>query len=119
MVLMRSCRPSSPSWSIFWGVLATLKSGSVALLTPASVAWADRTTATSSVKGLAYASSPLGSGLAAAKRRKISAARSRDGFFPLRAGVRLPAVALGRGRRVLGIGASRGPITLLGSSHDR
>src|SRR5262249_15713697 len=44
----------------------------VALLTPASVAWADRTTATSRVNGVTYWSSPLGSGMAALKRRNAS-----------------------------------------------
>src|SRR5665213_65527 len=40
--------------------------------TPVSVAWAESTTATSSVNGLTYLSSVLGSGLAALKRRNIS-----------------------------------------------
>src|SRR5215471_6841160 len=51
------------------GVDATWNSGPVALLTPASVAWADSTTATSKVYGSTCLSSPRGSGLAAAKRR--------------------------------------------------
>src|SRR5215470_16499410 len=51
------------------GVAATWNSGPVALLTPASVAWADSTTATSKVYGSTCLSSPRGSGLAAAKRR--------------------------------------------------
>ena len=41
--------PSSPSASMASGVSAAAKSVRVALLTPASVAWADSTTATSSV----------------------------------------------------------------------
>ena len=44
----------------------------VALLTPASVACADSTTATRSVNGLTNLSSPLGTGLAAANRSKIA-----------------------------------------------
>ena len=61
----------------------------VALLTPASVACADSTTATSSVKGLTYSSSPLGSGLAAARRAKISATRSGATLAALRPRARL------------------------------
>ena len=46
-------RPSaSPSATIFSGVSASAKSAGVALLTPASVACAESTTATSSVNGL-------------------------------------------------------------------
>ena len=52
MELMYGISPSSPSASIFCGVSATLNSRSVALLTPTSVAWADRATATTKVKGL-------------------------------------------------------------------
>jgi hypothetical protein len=63
---------ASPSASIFCGVSATLNSARVALLTPASVACADSTTATSSVKALTCSSSPFGSGRCMAKRRKIS-----------------------------------------------
>src|ERR1700739_3365434 len=51
------------------GVAATSNRGPVALLTPASVAWAESTTATSKVYGSTCLSSPRGSGLAAAKRR--------------------------------------------------
>ncbi len=40
---------ASPSFTIFSGVSAILNKGSVALLTEASVAWAESTTATSSV----------------------------------------------------------------------
>src|SRR5262245_36493458 len=72
---MYSRTESSPSAAIFLGVSATRNNGRVALLTPASVAWAERTTATSSVYGFVCSSSPLGSGLAAAKRAKISATR--------------------------------------------
>ena len=52
IVRMKSRTRSSPSASIFSGVSATAKSGPVARLTPRSVAWADSTTATSSVNGL-------------------------------------------------------------------
>ena len=64
IVLMRSRTLSSPSASIASGVSASAKSGRVALLTPASVACAESTTATSRVKGLTCSSSPFGSGLA-------------------------------------------------------
>src|SRR5215469_5141154 len=72
MVLMYSRKRSSPRSSIFCGVSATLNSSRVARLTPASVACADSTTATRSVKGLRCSSSPLGSGLAFWKRSKTS-----------------------------------------------
>ena len=71
MVLIRSRTRSSPSAAIFSGVSASANSAGVALLTPASVACAESTTATSSVNGLTCWSSPFGSGLArleAAKR---------------------------------------------------
>ena len=55
----------------------------VALLTPASVACADSTTATSRVKGFTYSSSPLGTGSASAKRRKISSIRAASAFSPV------------------------------------
>ncbi len=58
--------------TIFSGVSAAANSAGVALLTPASVACADSTTATSSVNGLTWLSSPFGSGLASWKRRKAS-----------------------------------------------
>src|SRR5262249_44132794 len=61
-----------PNAAIFSGVSAAANSAGVALLTPASVACAESTTATSSVNGLMCLSSPLGSGLAAWKRRKAS-----------------------------------------------
>src|SRR6184192_3028999 len=109
MVLMRSCTPSSPRANIFLGVSAALNRARVALLTPASVACADSTTATSNVKGLTYSSSPLGSGLAAATRSGDTLA------LALRGRVRLSGRGAGPGRTVLGIGASRGPITLIGS----
>src|SRR5262249_56934658 len=54
------------------GGSAAAKSAGVALFTPASVAWADSTTATSSVYGLMCCSSPRGSGSALWKRRKAS-----------------------------------------------
>jgi len=63
---------SSPSASIFCGVSATANRPRVALLTPASVACAESTTATSSVKALTCSSSPFGSGRCTEKRRKIS-----------------------------------------------
>ena len=63
MVLMRSRTRSSPSATIFSGVSASANSAGVALLTPASVACADSTTATSSVNGLTCCSSPFGSGI--------------------------------------------------------
>src|SRR6185312_7663696 len=72
MVLIFSASRSSPSAAIFSGVSATANSAGVALFTPASVACADSTTATSRVKGLMYWSSPFGSGLAAASRSKIA-----------------------------------------------
>ena len=52
MVLIRSCTRASPSAAILAGVSAAANSAGVALLTPASVACADSTTATSSVNGL-------------------------------------------------------------------
>ena len=54
---------SSPSAAIFSGVSASANSAGVALLTPASVACADSTTATSSVNGLMCWSSLFGSGV--------------------------------------------------------
>src|SRR6266404_4289830 len=72
MVLMVSRNFSSPSASIFCGVSATSNNVRVALLTPASVACADSTTATRRVKGLRCSSSPLGSGLALRKRSNAS-----------------------------------------------
>src|SRR5215472_5256520 len=72
MVLMYWLKRSSPSATILAGVSATANSAGVALLTLASVACADSTTATSNVNGVTYWSSPTGSGLAAAKRRNAS-----------------------------------------------
>jgi len=72
MVLINSRTRSSPSATIFCGVSASANSAGVALLTPASVACADSTTATNSVNGLMCCNSPLGSGLALAKRRNAS-----------------------------------------------
>ena len=112
MVLMRSCRSSTPSAAIFLGVSATLNSGLVALLTPASVACAESTTATSKVKGLTYSSSPLGSGLAAAKRAKISATRPGEARA-LRGRARLAGVGVGPGRMAFGMGASRARVALI------
>ena len=62
--LDESRKLSSPSAAIFSGVSAAGNSAAVALLTPLSVACAESTTATSSVYGLTYCSSVLGSGLA-------------------------------------------------------
>src|SRR5260370_35806234 len=72
MVLMESRKRSSPRAIIFRGVSGTSNSARVALLTPASVACADSTTATRSVKGLRCSNSPFGSGLAFWKRPKAS-----------------------------------------------
>ena len=72
MVRMYSPTFASPSASIFSGVSAALNKARVALLTPASVACADSTTATSSVKALTCSSSPFGSGRWTEKRRNIS-----------------------------------------------
>src|ERR1700723_3095201 len=72
MVLINSVTRSSPRATIFSGVSAIANNAGVALFTPASVACADSTTATSSVKGLMYLSSPFGVGLAAARRSKIA-----------------------------------------------
>src|ERR1700694_2843534 len=110
MVLMYSRNFSSPSASIFCGVSATLNNSRVALLTPASVACADSTTATSSVYGLRCSSSPFGSGLAL--RKRLNASRTSagvqglvevlrealTGFFAPRAG---PDSAAGRLRDFL------------------
>jgi hypothetical protein len=73
MVFTSSRTRSSPNAAIFCGVSAAANSAGVALLTPASVACAESTTATSKVNGLTCLSSPLGSGMAAWKRRNASA----------------------------------------------
>src|SRR3954453_7317606 len=89
MVLIASRNLSSPSAIIFCGVSAILNSARVARLTPASVACADSTTATSRVYGLRCSSSPFGSGLALRKRLKaswISAGVHGSGFTSLFAG---------------------------------
>ena len=91
--MIRSASPASPSAAILAGVSATANSARVALLTPASVACADSTTATSSVNGLTYSSSLFGSGLAAASRAKISSARASSAAFAA------PAGGGGRGMR--------------------
>src|SRR5579862_319607 len=72
MVLIRSRTRSSPSAAILAGVSASTNRAGVALLTPASVACAESTTATSNVNGLTYCSSVFGAGLASAKRRNTS-----------------------------------------------
>src|SRR3954454_22750367 len=69
---MNSRTRSSPSAAIFSGVSAAANSAGVALLTPASVACAERTTATSNVYGLMCASSVFGAELAFLKRRNAS-----------------------------------------------
>ena len=51
MVLILSSISATPSAAIFSGVSANWNSNFVALFTPASVAWADSTTATRRVKG--------------------------------------------------------------------
>ena len=69
IVRISSITRSSPSASIFAGVSASANSAGVALLTPASVACADSTTATSSVNGLMNSSSVCGIGRVSASRR--------------------------------------------------
>src|ERR1700761_5116057 len=81
MVLIYSRNVSSPSASIFCGVSATWNSVRVARLTPASVACAERTTATRSVNGLRCSSSPFGSGLAL--RNRSNASRTSAGVHGL------------------------------------
>ena len=78
MVLISSRTLSSPSATIFSGVSAAANSAGVALLTPASVACADSTTATSSVNGLTCLSSPLrlGIGLVEAAERFLDLRRA-------------------------------------------
>src|SRR3954462_1645018 len=72
MVLMMSRILSRQIAAIFSGVSAAANSAGVALLTPASVACAESTTATSSVNGLTYCSSVFGAGLASRNRRNAS-----------------------------------------------
>src|SRR5829696_2168836 len=74
MVLIKFRTLASPSATIFSGMSAASNNAGVALFTPASVACADSTTATSKVKGLMCCSSPLGAGCAAWKRRNASSA---------------------------------------------
>lgn len=62
MDLIYSISPSSPRARIFCGVSATLYNSLVAIFTDLSVAWADKTTATSSVNGEEYSSSDFGLG---------------------------------------------------------
>ena len=62
------------------------RASGVALLTPASVACADSTTATRSVNGFTYWSSLRGSGLACRRRRNSSAISSRRSLVPDLAG---------------------------------
>src|SRR6478736_1505838 len=75
---MNSRTRSSPSAAIFSGVPAAANSAGVALLTPASVACAESTTATSSVYGLIDLSSVVGAGLAFLKRRNASSTSATD-----------------------------------------
>src|SRR5262249_9864596 len=72
IVLMYARTRSSPSAAILAGVSAAANKAGVALLTPASVACAESTTAISSVNGLRCSSSVCGSGSAALKRRNAS-----------------------------------------------
>src|ERR1044072_6339747 len=85
---MKSRTFSSPSAAIFSGVSAAANSAGVALLTPASVACAESTTATSSVQGLTDFSSVVGAGLAFLKRRNASSTSAALH------GVGLPALGL-------------------------
>src|SRR6266700_7193019 len=101
MVLMASRSLSSPSATIFCGVSATANSARVARLTPASVACADSTTATNSVKGLRCSSSPFGSGFARRNRLKASwtspcvqGLGALSAFLIVRPGLDLPALGL-------------------------
>src|SRR3954447_1191610 len=97
---MNSRTRSSPSATIFSGVSAAANNAGVALFTPASVACAESTTATSSVYGLRELSSVVGAGLAFLKRRNASSTSAalqgfglpdfRDFFFG--AGVVLRAI---------------------------
>ncbi len=64
--------PSSPRARIFSAVLATGNRRRVALLTPTSVACADRVTATSSSNGVLYSSSVVGLGLSSRRRENSS-----------------------------------------------
>src|SRR5260370_38505928 len=54
------------------GVSAARNSAGVALLTPRSVAWADRITATNNSNGELYCNSVRGAGLASLSRENIS-----------------------------------------------
>ena len=76
--LINSRTRSSPRSSIACGVSANANRAGVALLTPASVACAESTTATSRVKAFDATSSPFGSGSAAWKRSKIAVAVARE-----------------------------------------
>src|SRR5580692_3085010 len=81
------------------GVDATANSGPVALLTPASVAWADSTTATSKVNGSTCLSSPSGCGLAAAKRRNAVSISPAVHALMVRPAATAAMAALGAPRR--------------------
>src|SRR5215471_19208661 len=88
------------------GVDATWNSGPVALLTPASVAWADSTTATSKVYGSTCLSSPRGAGLAAAKRRNAVSTSSAVHALMVLPAATAAMAALG-GRRTRAVVARR------------
>src|SRR5262245_38570604 len=87
------------------GVDATWNSGPVALLTPASVACAESTTATSKVYGSTCLSSPRGSGLAAAKRRNaVSTSSAVQALIVLPAATAAMAALGGRRTRASLVG---------------
>src|SRR5579872_2639090 len=90
MVLISSRNRSSPSATIFSGVSAIGNRFLVALLTPASVAWADNATATSKVYGLKCSSSLFGSGLALRNRSKASRTSASVQGFVLAGTLPLP-----------------------------
>ncbi len=107
---MRICfeTPSSPSATIASGVGAAANRPRVALLTPASVACAESTTATSKVKGSVCSSSPLGSGLAASKRVKASTTSFFDQRLMERPVSAAAAFATARRRARITTSAARG-----------
>ena len=69
IVRINSVTRASPSATIFAGVSASANKAGVALLTPTSVACADKTTATRRVNGLMNSSSVCGIGRLSASRR--------------------------------------------------
>ena len=74
--------PSSPSAWMACGVFATGKSLRIALLTPTSVACADRITATSNSKAVVYSNSVVGFGFSARRRENNSTISSRVSLLP-------------------------------------